>query len=113
MNVATLADRLRAGSTDNHVIIMIDGDALNVGKIQDLVGTDPVDTIIETEDGAATHVTAGELSVKLADQDQEGDAQVFCGTAESFAYFDIGKVHVDGPAGATYIYAGAFRSGGG
>jgi hypothetical protein len=111
MNTGTLRRKLiklHRNYGNSQVTLDFGGEHRNIGKISDLVGTDPVDTIIEA--GTGIQGVDG-LVAALAGQDPYGDAQLFIVDGDAIAYYEVASVLVFRES--VWITAGAFLTGGG
>lgn len=97
-------------------LLDIEGNRWEVGAVEDLVGTDPVQTIIEAlgSNPAQERIdTAMILEAHLSEQEPSGQAQLFLGGRDgSQSYYEVGDVTTDSPRGIIAIKAGEFISGG-
>jgi hypothetical protein len=101
--------------TDATVLLDFGPDgSFGVDKATWLVGSDPVDTIIEPTTTRKTIAHEFRAMLSQPPQSPDGDAQLFLrddADEGAYAYFDVAKVKVS--KAVVRLYAGAFRCGGG
>lgn len=78
--------------------------------VTDLIGTSPMDAIIEQKASGSPVIRANTFREYLAECDPEGDAQMYISLEGRDNYYDVGRIKANNKV--VRIYAGAWRCGG-